>query len=286
MIIVAGSTSGRLAAEISDKTDSKIADVERRRFPDGELYLRIKMDLKNQEVMLISSTTNDESIIETMLLIDAVREFKPRSIVALIPYFGYARQHMRYNDGEPVSSKVWTYLLERFADSIVSIDIHDEQTLSYSSKPFINISIIDSIVSYYRDKGIHYVLSPDDGGSRRALEIAQKLNTKSFYLDKKRIDSSTVEMKFPDIDIKGKSILVVDDVISTGGTIIKAVKLIRERGAAKVYVAAVHGLFVGESQKKIEDIADDLAVTDTVETRSSKISIAREIMDKIGVKAE
>ncbi|MEM0155399.1 MAG: ribose-phosphate diphosphokinase [Thermoplasmataceae archaeon] len=285
MIIVAGSTSRRLAAEISERTHSQVADVERRRFPDGELYLRIKKDLKDQEVMMISSTTNDESLIETMLLIDAAREFRPRSILAIIPYFGYARQHMRYNEGEPVSSKVWTYLLERFADKIISIDIHDEQTLSYSSKPFLNISIMDSIASHYRDRAIDYVVSPDDGGSRRSLEVAQRLSAESFYLDKKRIDSSTVEMKFPDIDIKGKNILVVDDVISTGGTILKAVKLIRERGAARVYVSAVHGLFVGESQKKIEDIADDLAVTETVETRSSKISIAKEILDKIGVKS-
>lgn len=285
MIIVAGSSSGILATKISNETGSVIAEVERRRFPDGELYLRILNDLQGQDVMLISSTRSDENIIETMLLIDAVRECNPRHVTAVIPYFGYARQHMRYKNGEPVSSKVWTYVLAKFADQIVSIDIHDEQTLSYSSKPFININIIDSIVSHYSSRGIDFVASPDDGGSKRAEEISDKLQTDHFYLEKNRIDSSTVEMKFPDVDVREKNILVVDDIISTGGTIIKAVKLIKERGAAKVYVAAVHGIFMQGSQEKIGEIADDLAVTDTIESKSSKISIAKEILEKMKVKA-
>ena len=285
MIVVAGSSSGKLAGKIAEYTGSDMAEVERRKFPDGELYLRIKSVLKGADVILVSTTKNDENIIETMLLLNAVKECGPKSLTAIIPYFGYARQHMRYRDGEPVSSKVWTYLIERFADTIVSVDIHNEQTLSYCSKPFININIIDSIVSHYQEKKIHYVVSPDDGGLQRAKEIAGKMGTDYFYIDKKRIDSNTVEMKIPDIDIREKNLLIVDDIISTGGTIVKAVKLMREKGAARIYVSAVHGIFIGDSEETIRAIADDLAVTDTIETDSSKISVAREIVEKMKVKA-
>ncbi|OWP56529.1 MAG: ribose-phosphate diphosphokinase [Thermoplasmatales archaeon B_DKE] len=285
MIVVAGSSSGILAQKISQYTGSDIAEVERKKFPDGELYLRVNGNIRGCDVILVSNTRSNENIIETMLLLDAVKECEPHSLTAVIPYFGYARQHMRYKDGEPVSSKVWTYLIERFADTIVSVDIHDEQTLSYSSKPFMNISIVDSIASHYAGKNINYVISPDDGGSQRAMKIAAMLGTKHFYIDKKRIDSNTVEMRIPDVDLRGKNVLIVDDIISTGGTIVKAVKLIREMGAAKIYVSAVHGIFTGDSENTIKSIADDLAVTDTIESGSSKISVAKEIVDGIGVKS-
>jgi ribose-phosphate pyrophosphokinase len=281
MIVVAGSSSGKLAMKISQHIGSDMAEIERRRFPDGELYLRIKNDLRGADVMLVSTTRGDENLVETMLLLDAVRECEPHTLTAVIPYFGYARQHMRYKEGEPVSSKVWTCLMDHFADTIVSVDIHDEQTLSYSSKPFVNVSITDSIASHYKDMHIHYVISPDDGGAARAKEIAVKMHTDNFYIDKRRIDSNNVEMKLPDVDIRGKNLLIVDDIISTGGTIIKAVKLLRERGAAKIYVSAIHGLFIGDSELRIRQIADDLAVTDTVESDSSKISIAEELVNKM-----
>lgn len=281
MLIVPNSPSGRLSGDLGTALNSKVAEKTVKRFPDGELYVRINGDLSAQDVVVVGSTQTDSDIIEMLLTLDAVREASAKRVIAVFPYFGYSRQHRTYNPGEPVSSRVLTRSFSACADLMYAVDLHDEETLKFSSGPFKNIRIIESIGKHFSNHGIDYVVSPDDGGSRRAEEVAEVLQVESFYLNKVRIDSRTVRMEVPDVQLDGKRVLLVDDIISTGGTIMKSASIMREKGASKVYISAVHGIFTNDSANKIRNAADEVAVTDTLETQYSTISIAEEIAERI-----
>lgn len=281
MIIVPTTPSTKLAASIGKRLGAKVSPKTVRRFPDGEMYIRIEEDLKGQDVCVVGNTRTDENILEMMLTMDAAREASPRRLIAVVPYFGYSRQHRIYKPGEPVSSRVLTRAISDNADKIYAVDVHDEETLSFSPKPFENIMILKSVGKHFSGHGIDYVVSPDDGGADRASAIGEILGVQSFHLEKVRLDDRTVRMEVPDINLKGKKILLVDDIISTGGTIMRSAAIMKEKGASKVYMSAVHGIFTNHSDEKINEIADEIAVTDTIESEFSTISVADEVSERL-----
>ncbi len=277
MIIVPSSSSESLARKVADELGARISGVERKRFPDGEMYVRILEGLQGNDVTVIGNIRSDSDFLELLLLLNAAREGGSSNVTAVVPYYGYSRQHRIYNPGEPVSSKVVTRAIEEFADRIICVEIHDPETIGFSAKPFRNISVIQTTSEYFLDKNIDLVMSPDDGGFDKAQKMADILHIPSHFIDKKRIDSKTVEMTLPNVELSGKNILLVDDMISTGGTIIKAVKLLKEHGAARISVCAVHGIFAKESGKRIEAEVDSLVVTDTIEGEYSLVSVSKDI---------
>ena len=277
MIIIPSSSSERLAQKVSVITGAGFSAVERKRFPDGEMYVRITDDLRGKDAAVIGNTRSDADFLELLLLLNAAKEAGAKTVTAVVPYYGYSRQHKIYKEGEPVSSKVLTKAIEEFSDRIICVEIHDPETMSFASKPFHNLSVVRTVSEYFRNRKIDIILSPDDGGFDRASKMGEILGLPAHYIDKKRIDSKTVEMHLPKVDFSGKSVLLVDDIISTGGTIIKAVKLLKENGVSKVSVSAVHGIFAKDSDKAISDLVDELAVTDTIETSHSLISVADDI---------
>lgn len=281
MIIVPTSNSQKLCRSVGEKLNAQIADKTVRRFPDGEMYVRIKDDVSDEAVVVIGNTRTDENIVEMLLTLNAAREASSSSVTVVVPYFGYSRQHKIYNPGEAISSRVMTDAIFLYADRVYAVDLHDEETLRYSSKPFENIKIVESIGNYFREHGIDYVVSPDDGGSERAMAISEVMGVKTFYLNKVRVDSRTVKMEAPDVDLKGKKVLLVDDIISTGGTIMKSAGIMRKKGASEVYISAVHGIFTNGSDMRIKEVADEVAVTDTIESGYSTISIAEEVSQKL-----
>jgi len=281
MKIISSSSSRELSLKMAEELKCELLDIERKRFPDGEMYIRIMGDFKGEDVVAVGNTRDDTEIIEFLLMINAAKENGAARVIAVVPYFGYARQHMVYRSGEPVSSKVMISSIENFCDSIIVVEIHDLATAKFSRRGLINVKIVKPLVEYYRDKKIDYVVSPDDGGLERAKELADLLKTKSFNIDKKRIDSRTVTMTVPDIDVRGKNIVLLDDMISTGGTIIKATDLLKKRGADKVYVSAIHGIFANGSYNEISSIAQDIVITDTIFGKWSKITVAGEVAEAV-----
>jgi len=284
MYIVPSSTAYNVSRKLANIFSCNVSGVVRKRFPDNEMYLKIIDDLKGEDVLLVGNTRSDQDIIEYLLLLDAIKEENPKSITAVVPFFGYARQHMRYNNGEPISSKVFTQAINQYADNIITVELHDEQTINYSKIPFMDIKIIDPIYKYFLDKNIDFVISPDDGGYERVKLMGTKLGIPAYYIDKKRINSTTVKMTLPEEDYKDKNILLLDDIISTGGTIIKASNMLKRSGARNIYACAIHGVFANNSNEKIERYVNELTVTDTIETKYSNITISGEIAESLKTK--
>ena len=278
MKILSLPSSQELALKIANRMDCKIADYKSVRFPDGEIYTKIDTPLEGEMVIVIGNTNTDSNIISYLLLLDAVKEENPKELIAFIPYFGYARQHKLYNKGEAIASKVMTKSIDNFADKIIAVELHDEQTLNYTNKPFINLKIKKPVFNFFKDKGIDYVMSPDDGGYQRANDMANLLGCNAYYIDKKRIDADTVEMKLPEVEFKNKNILLLDDMISTGHTMLNAINLISNKGAKKIYCCAIHGIFAENSDKLIKEKIDEIVVTDTIQSEYSKLSVADEFV--------
>ncbi|BAB59339.1 ribose-phosphate pyrophosphokinase [Thermoplasma volcanium GSS1] len=281
MKIIALRSSLKLAARIAEELKTEPVMPDERRFPDGELYLRYDEDLTGHNIFIIGNTHSDAEVMEMILTLSAIQDYRTKSVNIIAPYYGYARQHQRYKNGEPISSQILTEIYSSYSNSIATVDIHDEKTLSYSKVKFSDLHANDAIVRYYKNVDVDYVVSPDDGGLARVADISAKLGKKHFFIEKKRIDDRTVEMKVPNVDVNGKKLLIVDDIISTGGTIAKSSGLLREKGASKIYVSAVHGLFVNGSENKILQNADEIHVTDTVESKFSDISVYQEVCNYI-----
>ena len=281
MLIVSTKNCLNTAIEICDKSDHHLIMTEVKRFPDGELYVRVVESVEGQEVLAIGNTREDGEALEFMLLLNALTENGASSVIAFLPYFGYARQHMIYKPGEAISSKVFTQMLSEYSDEIITINIHDNSTMKYSKKKFVVISMVKHIARYFLDMNIGLVVAPDDGAMEIASEAGKILKVDSRHLDKKRIDSITVSYSEARFDVRGKNILLIDDIISTGGTIKKSIKLLREMGANRIYVGAIHGIFINNSGDDIAGMCDELVVTDTIYSRYSKVKISDSIEEII-----
>lgn len=282
MIVVPGTSSKLLAERLVENTGLRLVVPEIVRFPDGECYVRIPDNLDDEEVMIIQNTYPDEKIIELLLLQDAVREFNIENLTVVIPYFGYARQDKKFNVGEPVSVRAIIKGIQRNVDYILTIDIHDEDAMKWFDTHAMNISGMTSIGNFLKENlDVDIVIAPDDGALPEARIVANTIGCEYDGFEKKRISAMEVQMETKELDIKNKTTVIVDDIISTGGTILETAKLLMDMGAKDVYAACTHGLFVNNALDKLKKICKNIFSTDTIETSASTISVWKNIADVI-----
>jgi len=258
----------------------KIGEVEIKKFPDGEKYVRVIGSA--EEVMVVGSTfyPQDERIVELLLIGDALRERGAEGLQVVIPYFGYSRQDRVTKEGEPVSVRAIMRSLGLYYDELYVFDLHNPETLKFFPGKAVNVSPARAIAEYFQGKlGEGLVLAPDRGARGRARAVADMLGLEYSHFEKRRVSPTEVKMKPVDVDVEGRNVLIVDDIISTGGTMVKAANLLREMGAEKVFVAATHGVFAEGAIERVSKAVDELAVTNTIPTPVSRISIARDIVD-------
>ncbi|MDI3474687.1 MAG: ribose-phosphate pyrophosphokinae [Thermococcaceae archaeon] len=277
-MFVIGSGGKHLEAELRERGAS-IIDVEIKKFPDGEKYVRVMGEGK--EAALVSSTFNpqDERILELILLGDALRERGFERLKAVVPYFAYSRQDRVTKVGEPVSVRAVMRVLGVYYDELYVFDIHNPKTLGYFPGKAFNLSPARAIADYFGEKlGEGIVLAPDKGALGRAAAVAERLGLEYSHFEKRRISPTEIQMMPVDVDVAGKNVLIVDDIISTGGTMIRAAELLRRMGADRVFVAATHGVFAEGAVERVSRAVDELAVTNTIPTPVSKISVVPEIV--------
>ena len=279
MKVVGGSASVPLAKAIARELSAAHVDVGFEKhpggFPDGERYVRLMGSVAGDHVVLVQTTHPDPNVVEFLLLADAIRDAGARRLTAVVPYFGYGRQDRRFLDGEAVSAKTLAKHIAVDCDELLTATIHNPHILSMFPIRTREVSGVPALGRYLRQADVDMLLAPDDNAVRLVKEAASIAGKPFDHLDKERIDSYTVRVEHKDLAVKARSVAIVDDVISTGGTIAMAAKELKGQGARRVVAACVHGLFVGKAEANLK-ACDDIVSTDTVLSPHSKVSVAPE----------
>jgi ribose-phosphate pyrophosphokinase len=278
MFVVGGSASQQLSKELAKSLKGRLAKVETKRFPDDECYVRIDEDLDGEDVFLVQTTWPDKNIVELFLLQDAIKEFDVSSLTTVVPYFGYARQDKQFKPGEPISARALAKLIQLKTDEFMTVDVHAPTVIDWfedvSAK---NVPGYPAVGRFLKGKGIQLVLSPDEGRADNAKRVADVVGCEADFLVKERLDGESVHITPKSLAVKGKKVAIVDDIISTGGTIAKAAESLREQGASRILAVCTHGVFAGEALKKLSAVCDEICSTDTIENPTTCISVASEI---------
>jgi len=275
MYIISGSASKTVAEDLSKKLQIPLAKTISKRFPDEELYIRILDDLSGEDVTIIQTTYPDPNIIELFLLQNAVKETDAKKVTVVIPYFGYARQDKKFENGEPISAKAIARIISLNADRIITVDPHKEHILDFFTVKAHSCSAVPTLAEYLKKKNIDMILAPDKGALERAKQASKIIGCDFDYMEKTRIDGKTVKIKPKNLEVRNKNVAIIDDIISTGGTMAKSIKQLKKNEAKKIFVACTHGLFAGDSVKKLTDAGcNEIISTDTIKSAFSKVKIA------------
>jgi len=278
--VVGGSASISLARGIAEDLHATFVDVAFERhpggFPDGERYVRFLAPVAGDHVVLVQTTHPDPMTVELFLLADAIRDGGANRITAVIPYYGYARQDKRFLEGEAVSAKTIAKHLAVDCDELLTMAIPaNPEILKTFPLPARDVSGMAAIGRYLKSLRVDALLAPDRGALRLVKEASVVAGVPFDFLEKKRIDSYTVKIEPKALAVKGKSVAIVDDVISTGGTIATAAQELRRQGARRVIAACVHGLFVDKAEENLK-ACDDVIATDTIQSKHTKVTVAPE----------
>lgn len=284
MIVFGSANSEDLAWEISKKLKTNLGKVESKRFPDGEIYLRIISDVKGKECAVIKRARTSDDLVELMLLLDALRDNGARLIHTVLPYLPYSRQDKQFKEGEALSAKTILKIIDELSDDIATVNCHflgSEHEKVYNGVRLRNIDAVPLLVEYFKEKlSRPFVIAPDKGSVAYAKRAAELLNCDFNHLEKKRISGSDVIIKSKELDVTKDDILILDDMISTGGTIVKSAKVIRGWKPLSLNVGCVHGLFLNGIEQ-FKGVVDRLVCTNTLQTPISKVSVADVILEDL-----
>ncbi|MBE6526948.1 MAG: ribose-phosphate diphosphokinase [Thermoplasmata archaeon] len=282
MLVIGGSASIDLAKELATVLDCPYISASTMRFPDGECYTRIDMEKIDDDAVIVQNTFPDGNLVEMFLLQDAARRLGAKSITLVIPYFGYARQDRVFKPGEPESAKIMCKMLDMNCDRVITVDIHKEVVLDNFTCPHKDLKAAMAIADYFAEKGIDIVLSPDIGAAGRAKEVGDYMGLPYDHLNKTRLSGTDVKIAPATADVKGKNVLIVDDMIATGGTIVAASAALKEAGASAVYVACTHGVFVNNALERFTGSpVESVLSCNTLNNAVSHISVAGLVADAL-----
>lgn len=283
MILLPGPASVELGRKIGLELGVPIEPVEYKIFPDGESYIRVAVDVRGETVVIIQATPppQDRHLIQLLLMAKTVRDLGAREVLCIVPYLAYARQDTRFMEGEALSLEVILRLMESVGvEGLLVVDVHSENSLERlcGNIKVWNLSAIPLLARHLKDLGYEgaFSLAPDAGALKLARLANEELKGGFGALEKRR-DRRTgdIEMWGEDLDLSGRDAAVFDDMVSTGGTMARAVAILKSLGARKVAAACTHALFLGDAERRIRDAgADHILATDTVPTHLSVVSVA------------
>ncbi|ODS41868.1 MAG: hypothetical protein MSIBF_00445 [Candidatus Altiarchaeales archaeon IMC4] len=284
MLVFSGSKSAGLAKRVSEESRIKLGETELRKFTDGEFYIRILSGVKNENAVLINSVVDNESLVETLLLLDALRDNGAKRIDLFVPYMAYCRQDKVFKDGEALSAKTVLKLLGNFSDSITTLNAHFLDTYGRFEPWGVKLKNLDAfplLAKHFAGRvRSPVVIAPDKGAMHYARNAAEIIGCESDYLEKTRVSDTDVRMKTKKLPVKGKDVIILDDIISTGGTMLKAAGMLRGAGAKTIDLGCVHGVF-SKGTEMFGGVVDELVCTDSIERTESRVSVSGLIAGEI-----
>ena len=268
--LFSGSANPEFAKKVGDYLGMCVSDATLNKFSDGEISVQITQSVRGQDVYIIQPTcapTND-NLMELLIMIDALKRSSAKSINAVIPYYGYARQDRKAAPRVPISAKLVADLLEKAGiNRVVTIDLHAAQIQGFFNIPADNLFGSILFVNYIKSKNLKnpIIASPDIGGVARARQYADKLGYDLVIVDKKREKANESQVMNIIGDVKGKDVILVDDMVDTAGTLVKAAEVLKEKGANSVMACCTHGVLSGPAYDRIEKgELDELVISDTI----------------------
>ena len=279
MKVICTEQSQVLATHVARALKTTVVDVKYSRFPDGEQYLLAgEID---DEMTIVGSVVDNDSLVQLMLLVDACDQATNHLV---LPYMAYARQDKRFKEGEPVSSRVVARALSQGVSDVITVNIHEKEVLRYFSVPARNISLAGDIGTYIKTLQLSkpLILAPDEGAIAFAEQVASAGQWDYDNLEKTRLSGVEVRMAPRQLSAKSRSVVIVDDIISTGGTIATAAGMLYQQGAKDVFAACVHGVFTGGAYTRLMATGiRDVVCSDTIERSCSRVSAADQIAHAI-----
>ncbi len=280
-MLVIGPASPALGRRIKKETEIDSVEVKSKIFPDGEIYVKLDGDVSGKHCTIVQTTYPNRHLIELFFIQDALIENGARSIKVIVPYYSYSRQDKRFEKGEAISARAIAEHISLHSDAFYSVDLHATGILDYFKIPSHNLSSMPLLAEHSELYDPDLLLSPDEGGKDRIRMAAEDIDKPWDYLEKTRIDGKTVEVKPKRMDVEGMTVVILDDIISTGGTMIEAASKLYEMGADEVHAGCTHGLFVGDSLERLKKSFDSFFCTDTIECEQSEVSVAPLLKEKI-----
>ncbi len=271
-LVFTGNANPGLAAEIATHLGISLGSANVGRFSDGEVTVEIKQNVRARDVFVVQSTCNptNENIMELLVMVDALKRASAERISAVIPYFGYARQDRRPRSARvPITAKVVANLLQTVGVSrVLTMDLHADQIQGFFDIPVDNIYASPILLGDLRQQNYKnlIVVSPDVGGVVRARALAKQLGCDMAIIDKRRPKANVSEVMHVIGDIDGRNCVIMDDMIDTAGTLVKAAEVLKERGAKKVYAYCTHPVFSGPAIERIAQgsALDEVVITNTI----------------------
>jgi ribose-phosphate pyrophosphokinase len=278
--LFSGSANLQLSQEVARYLGMDLGPMIRKRFADGEIYVQIQESIRGCDVYLIQPCCNpvNDNLMELLIMIDACRRASARQVTAVIPYYGYARADRKTAGRESITAKLIANLItEAGANRVLSMDLHSAQIQGYFDIPLDHVYGSPVILDYLASKNLEdiVVVSPDTGGVARARAFAKKLNDAPLaIIDKRRQAHNIAEVLNIIGDVKGKTAVLVDDMIDTAGTITEGAKLLREEGARQVYACATHAVFSPPAIERLSSgLFEEVIVTNTIPTVGADTSM-------------
>jgi ribose-phosphate pyrophosphokinase len=302
LMVFGGRCSMELAARIAGKLDVDLGRADLRTFADGEVYCRYEESIRGADVFLVQSTaanagqdmTPNDALMELLVMIDAAQGASAHRIIAVMPWFGYARQDKKSQPREPISARVVAKALEAVGvDRVLAMDLHSGQVQGFFEVPVDHMTAMPMLTQWFMDQAFTeelVIVSPDAGRVKVARNFARKIGCHWAVMEKERPAQQVAEIGYVVGDVKGKTAVLVDDMIDTAGTLCAAARTVLDEGAARIIAVATHGIFSGPAYERLahdQSGIERIVVTDTVPLRPgapdniTQLSTAQTLADSI-----